>query len=379
MIKIEALRCSYGDLEVLKGVSAEIEKGEVISIIGPSGCGKSTFLRCLNLLEQPDSGSIRVDGLELLAPGVEVAKIRQRMNMVFQSFNLFEHMTVRENLTLAPVKLRGMSRRAADEKALELLRTVGLAERADHLPRELSGGQKQRVAIARCLAMDPDIILLDEPTSALDPTMVGEVLAVIRNLAERGLTLLIVTHEMDFAREVSSRVFYMHQGKIHEAGPPDAMFDQPVLRETRAFVKMVKSCHLNIESSQPDLFALHSQIESFCQKHLLGRKQIHQVQLLVEELMVVLTPELKLGSQYRMEIEYIQGQRTVQVNLRGLEGTNTVVGRNTMPLFGQSPPAGEDMSEDLSATLILNLVERLEFKEDAGGAFEFLMKKPVPD
>ena len=227
MIRVEHLSKSFGQVDVLKDVNAEIRKGEVVSIIGPSGAGKSTFLRCLNLLDHPTSGSIWIDGVDVLARKADVAKVRQKMNMVFQSFNLFAHLSVLENLTLAPIRLRGMDRQAAGEKARDLLRLVGLAEKAESFPDELSGGQKQRVAIARCLAMEPEIVLFDEPTSALDPTMVSEVLAVIRRLARDGMTMAIVTHEMDFARDVSNRVFYMDEGTIYEEGTPQQIFENP--------------------------------------------------------------------------------------------------------------------------------------------------------
>lgn len=212
MIRVEHLQKSYGELKVLRDVCTTINKGEVISIIGPSGTGKSTFLRCLNLLDTPTGGAIYIDEKNLLAKDTNVSKIRQRMGMVFQSFNLFEHLSIMENVTIGPIKLLGIPPAEAQAKGLELLRMVGLAEKADSFPNQLSGGQKQRVAIARCLSMNPEIILFDEPTSALDPTMVSEVLAVIRNLAKLGMTMVIVTHEMSFARDVSTRVFYMDQG-----------------------------------------------------------------------------------------------------------------------------------------------------------------------
>ncbi|MDD5033767.1 MAG: amino acid ABC transporter ATP-binding protein, partial [Methylococcaceae bacterium] len=241
MIKIEHLSKKFGDLIVLKDITTEIKTGEVVSIIGPSGTGKSTFLRCLNLLENPSGGSIHIDGVDILDKKTDVAKIRQKMNMVFQSFNLFSHLSVLENLTIGPIKLKRMSQEDAQQKAMELLRLVGLAEKADSYPNELSGGQKQRVAIARCLAMEPQIILFDEPTSALDPTMVSEVLSVIRRLVRDGMTMAIVTHEMDFARDVSSRVLYMDEGIIYEEGAPERIFDDPQNEKTRAFINKIRS------------------------------------------------------------------------------------------------------------------------------------------
>ena len=239
MISVRHLAKSFDGVAVLKDVNAEIEKGEVISVIGPSGTGKSTFLRCLNRLETPDAGSVFVDGVDVTAPNADLASVRRKMGMVFQNFNLFGNRDVLGNVIAAPCDILRVSKDAAKRKALELLERVGLADRAEALPDELSGGQKQRVAIARALAMDPEILLFDEPTSALDPTMVGEVLSVIRNLADSGMTMLIVTHEMSFARDVSSRVFYMDEGTVYENGAPDAVFGRPQRPKTVEFVGQV--------------------------------------------------------------------------------------------------------------------------------------------
>ncbi|SDJ21477.1 amino acid ABC transporter ATP-binding protein, PAAT family [Ferrimonas sediminum] len=239
MIKISNLHKSYGDVEVLKGISEHIKAGEVVSVIGPSGSGKSTFLRCINLLEQPSSGDIVIEGESITAPGACVDKLRQNVGMVFQNFNLFPHKTVRQNITLAPVKLGVMSQSQADGYAVELLTLVGLADKADVYPSSLSGGQKQRVAIARALAMKPDMMLFDEPTSALDPEMVGDVLDVMKSLAEQGMTMVIVTHEMGFAREVSDRVVFIDGGEIVESSEPKALFDQPQHPRTQAFLSKV--------------------------------------------------------------------------------------------------------------------------------------------
>ena len=239
MISVRHLRKSFNGVQVLKDVNAEIGKGEVISVIGPSGTGKSTFLRCLNRLETPDGGRILVDGVDVTAPEADVPTVRRRMGMVFQNFNLFGNLTVIGNIMAAQCDLLGKTPAAARAKAMELLGRVGLSEKADALPDELSGGQKQRVAIARALAMDPEILLFDEPTSALDPTMVGEVLAVIKDLAKSGMTMLIVTHEMGFARDVSTRVFYMDEGVVYEEGPPDAIFNHPKKPKTVDFVGRV--------------------------------------------------------------------------------------------------------------------------------------------
>ena len=227
MIKTVDLRKSFGQLQVLKGVSQTIQKGEVVSIIGPSGGGKSTFLRCLNLLEKPESGQIFFEGKEITGKHVDIDTHRQKMGMVFQHFNLFPHMTILRNMTLAPVKLLHKSQAEADAQALKLLQRVGLGDRGGAYPAQLSGGQKQRVAIVRALMMEPEVMLFDEPTSALDPEMVGEVLEVMKELAHDGMTMVVVTHEMGFAREVGSRVLFMADGKLVEEGTPEQIFEHP--------------------------------------------------------------------------------------------------------------------------------------------------------
>ena len=272
MIIVRNLSKHFGSLVVLRDVNVEIRKSEIITIIGPSGSGKSTFLRCLNLLETPTGGSILIDGIPLLGSKTDVPKLRQKMGMVFQSFNLYSHLSVLENLTLGPVKLRGMKRLEASRKAMELLKLVGLTEKANSFPDELSGGQKQRVAIARCMAMEPEILLFDEPTSALDPTMVSEVLAVIRRLAKEGITMVIVTHEMGFARNISSRVLYMDEGIIYEEGPPEQIFENPQKGKTRAFIHRIRSWHYAISSRDYDLYHLQADLEAFCDKHMLPQK-----------------------------------------------------------------------------------------------------------
>ncbi|MCQ2517955.1 MAG: amino acid ABC transporter ATP-binding protein [Lachnospiraceae bacterium] len=239
MIKVNDLHKSFEDVEVLKGITEEIDEGEVVVIIGPSGSGKSTFLRCLNLLEKPEKGEIYIDGEMINAPKVDVNRIRQKMGMVFQHFNLFPHLTVRENITLAPVKLKKMSKEEADAKADELLKMVDLVEKADSYPSQLSGGQKQRIAIARSLAMEPEIMLFDEPTSALDPEMVGEVLDVMKNLAKSGMTMVVVTHEMGFAKEVGTRLLFIDEGKVLEQGNPKDVFANPKEERTKVFFSKV--------------------------------------------------------------------------------------------------------------------------------------------
>lgn len=239
MIKIEDLHKSFNGLEVLKGIDEQINDGEVVVVIGPSGSGKSTFLRCLNRLEKSNSGRIWIDDDEITAHGVNVNKIRERMGMVFQHFNLFPHLTVKKNITLAPVKLKKFTQEEADAKAMELLKIVGLEDKADVYPKSLSGGQQQRIAIARALAMEPEIMLFDEPTSALDPEMVGEVLEVMKNLAKSGMTMVVVTHEMGFAREVGTRILFMDEGVIMEKGSPVDIFENPQNDRTREFLSKV--------------------------------------------------------------------------------------------------------------------------------------------
>ena len=239
MIDVKNLHKAYGDPEVLKGVNEHIEKGEKVVVIGPSGSGKSTFLRCLNLLEEPTSGEIIFEGQNITSKQTDINLVRRRMGMVFQQFNLFPHLTVKENIKLAPVKLKIMSDEEADKRALELLARVGLPDKADSYPAQLSGGQQQRIAIARALAMNPDVMLFDEPTSALDPEMVGEVLEIMKELADDGMTMVVVTHEMGFAREVATRVLFMDGGNIVEQNEPHQFFANPQNARLKDFLSKV--------------------------------------------------------------------------------------------------------------------------------------------
>lgn len=363
MIKVEHLAKKFDGFTVLKDITTEIKTGEVVSIIGPSGTGKSTFLRCLNLLEYPSSGTIYIDGVDILDAKTDVAQIRQKMNMVFQSFNLFCHLSVLENLTLGPIKLKGMSKEAARLKAMELLRLVGLAEKADSFPDELSGGQKQRVAIARCMAMDPQIILFDEPTSALDPTMVSEVLSVIRRLAREGMTMAIVTHEMDFARDVSNRVLYMDEGIIYEEGPPEQIFENPRKEKTRAFIQRIRSYTRRISSPDYDLYAMNAEIEAFCEKQILPKKTRDSLLLLVEELLQIYTPYLPLIV-LDLTIAYSEKSERLEVVC---ESSGEAL----------NPLASDTLAEDdLGLAIIRNLTENIDYQWINGkNRLQFLVKK----
>ena len=239
MIEVKDLKKQFGKLAVLKGISETIERSEKVVIIGPSGSGKSTFLRCLNLLERPTSGSIRFEGLEITDKKVDIDAVRQKMGMVFQHFNLFPHLTVLENIMLAPVTLKLMTKEQAREQAFALLKRIGLEDKADVYPSQISGGQKQRIAIVRSLAMKPEVMLFDEPTSALDPEMVGEVLALMKELAEEGMTMAVVTHEMGFAREVADKVLFMDDGLVAEKGTPEQIFNHPQNKRLQQFLQRV--------------------------------------------------------------------------------------------------------------------------------------------
>ena len=292
MITVNHLTKTYTNadghpLQVLRDINCHVRRGDVISLIGPSGTGKSTFLRALNMLDPPTSGQIIVNGEDILAKGYDLTRLRRKMGMVFQSFNLFEHLPVLRNVTLAPMQLLGLSRTEAEANAMELLRKVGMAEKASAMPSQLSGGQKQRVAIARALAMKPEVILFDEPTSALDPTMVGEVQAVMRSLATEGMTMLIVTHEMKFARDISNRIFFMYGGYIHEDGPVDQIFNHPQRPETRAFIQRIRSLKFEIDSRTFDFYDMMSQIRQFCIRYAIADK-MDAITHIVEETLLLL-------------------------------------------------------------------------------------------
>lgn len=302
MISIRHLEKQYAEATTLKDVCAEIHKGDVISVIGPSGTGKSTLLRCINMLDPPTKGQILINGVDVTDKKTDLKQVRRKLGMVFQSFNLFAHKMVIENVMMAPMDLLGVSKQQAFDDGVKYLKAVGLGEKLYAYPDELSGGQKQRVAIARCLAMQPEIILFDEPTSALDPTMVGEVQAVIRKLAEKGLTMMVVTHDMKFSKEIANRVFYMDQGVIYEEGTPAQIFDNPQKERTRAFVKRLKTMEYEIRSKDFDLYELNARVTEFAKNNFMESKLLTDIQLVLEELilnnLIGHTADINIGLRY---------------------------------------------------------------------------------
>ncbi len=349
MIRIEHLKKEYPNVTPLEDVSTEIHDGDVVAVIGPSGTGKSTLLRCINQLEKPTSGRIWLDDMEITDPKCDISKVRQRMGMVFQNFNLFGHKTVIENIMFAPVKLLGKSKQEAYDTGMRLLQTVGLSEKAFSYPDELSGGQKQRIAIARTLAMEPEVILLDEPTSALDPTMVGEVQAVIRDLAKTGKTMMIVTHEMNFARTISNRVFYMDEGGLYEEGTPEEIFDHPKRENTRRFVKGLKVLELNIASRGYDFLGMEGEIAAWCNRNQVAPKLKNRTQLVFEETTQMLMPKLK-EPRLRAVLEYSQ-------QTENAEWTISFNGPRI-------DPAG--MGDDLAWSVLRGMTEQMRCEWDEG-------------
>ncbi len=322
MISIRHLRKEFGSTVVLKDINAEIKKGDVVSIIGPSGSGKSTLLRCLNRLEEPTGGSLLFDGEDVGQKDYKLNLLRQKMGMVFQSYNLFQHLNVLENLTFAPVKLLNLSKEEAEERARKLLRAVGLEDKEESYPDELSGGQKQRIAIARCLAMEPEVILFDEPTSALDPTMVGEVLAVLKRLAEAGMTMIIVTHEMRLAKSVSSRVFYLDQGIIYEEGSPEEIFEHPQRERTKAFVQGQNLLQKSFFKSEMDYLGLISQIHEFAVKKMFSPRLVLHIESAVEILLLKnVLPLLDESAEVKLQLEYVEKKEACRLSI-SWEGTS---------------------------------------------------------
>ena len=353
LIEIRNLRKEYSpDVVPLKGVTIDIEAGEVISIIVPSGAGKTTFLRCLNRLVTPTSGTIIVEGINVCEPGTDLTALRRKMGMVFQSFNLFSNLNIIENVIVAPMDLLGIPRKKAYQEGMELLKRVGLADKAESHPRDLSGGQKQRAAIARAIAMHPKILLFDEPTSALDPAMVGEVLLVIRELAREGMTMLIVTHEMNFARDVSNRIFYMDEGVIYEEGTPEQIFERPQKERTKRFMKRMKTLSMTISSATFDLIGAVAEIENFGRNNRVQPRDIRSIELTLEEIvMQCLIPETEHGT--------IHAPIQVQIVQSDTDGAITMAlsypGRTYNPFIS---------GDELSIMIVRKIAGNIEYQYD---------------
>ena len=354
MIRVEKLSKAFGSLQVLKDVNLTVEKGERIVIIGGSGCGKSVFLRCMDFLETPDEGAVFIGDDELTTNQKDLNRIRRKVGMVFQGFHLFSHMNVLDNITLAPIKLLGLSREEAEKKAEALLKMVGLESKKYTMPDVLSGGQKQRIAIVRCLAMEPEVMLFDEPTSALDPTMVGEVLATLRLLAKQGMTMVIVTHEMEFAKEIASRILYMDEQGIYEEGSPQEIFEAPKKKKTRDFIHKMKYLSWRIEERDFDLMQLQGSIRSFASRYGLDAKKTNRLQLCTEELIYEMldygqadgTPDIQI------QISFDERDKCTLIELRSK-------GKRYDP-FEAEP----DDETHLGVTILKNTAKRIDYRFD---------------
>lgn len=352
MISIRHLSKSFGNNVVLQDISVDIADGGVVAVIGPSGCGKSTFVRCINLLEQPDSGQIFIGGEEITVKGVDINAVRRKLGMVYQSFNLFSHKTVLENVILAPMHVLRLSQEQAVGEAMSYLEMVGVANRADYLPDQLSGGQKQRVAIARCLAMHPEAIMFDEPTSALDPTMVDEVLSVIRKLVKSGLTCIIVTHEMNFARRIATRIFYMDDKTIYESGTPEEIFDHPQKEKTKIFVNKLKVLTFEAVVAEIDMYDITRLVTDYCFKYDLSRREANIINLICEEYVTNLMKRPSAGERITISVRYNEQNESKQV------------------IFRDDFPAGNYFASDdfdpLSAKLIKGFSKSLDYQRIDG-------------
>lgn len=313
MIELIHLQKKYGQQTPLNDVNTVINDGDVISVIGGSGVGKSTLLRCINMIDPPTGGTILFNGVDITAPKYDVTQARRKMGMVFQSFNLFGHLTVIENIMLAQIDILKRSRQEAYDKGVELLKLVGLAGRELSYPDELSGGQKQRVAIARTLAMDPEVILFDEPTSALDPTMVGEVQAVIDKLAKMGKTMMIVTHEMNFAKSVANRIFFMAEGGIYEDGTPEQIFEKPQKELTKRFIFGLKSLDFEIPGPEFDFYAYVNKLDTYCVENCIANATQHHMRLVFEEMLLVLLASTLEKQSIRVTVDYSDKKKKAEM------------------------------------------------------------------
>lgn len=372
MIRVENISKSFGSLEVLKDVSLTVEKGERIVIIGESGGGKSVFLRSMDLLEVPDKGSIYIGDDELTSPKADLNRIRRRVGFVYQGFHLFSHLCVLDNITLAPIRLLKMKRAEAEEKALKLLRMVGLESKKHAMPDVLSGGQKQRIAIVRSLIMEPEVMLFDEPTSALDPTMVGEVLATLRLLAKSGMTMVIVTHEMSFAREIATRILYMDEKGIYEEGTPQEIFDNPKRKKTRDFIHKMKYLSYKIDSRSFDLMQLQGSIRDFAAKYGIGEKKAYRLQLCTEELIYEM---LDYGQSdcvdMSLELSFDEKEKSslIRLSSKGVEYNPFEKACDGLGdgIHGKADVSvgGDDMVH-LGITILKNTAKRIEYRYDVG-------------
>ena len=345
MIEIKNLRKEYDSVTPLEDVSMVVNDGDVISVIGPSGTGKSTLIRCINLLEKPTGGQIIFNGEDITAKGYDARKVRRRIGMVFQSFNLFGHLTVIENLMLAPMDLLKKSKQGAYDTGMEYLRRVGLANKALAYPDELSGGQKQRVAIARTLCMEPEVILLDEPTSALDPAMVSEVQAVIRALSKSGKTMMIVTHEMNFARAISNRVLFMDEGGIYEEGTPDEIFDDPKKEKTRRFIRRLKVFEARIDSREYDFIELGAELDRYLLQNDVAPSEKYRIRLAIEEMVQqILLPHFD-EPRIHVTVEYSEQDKHSIVTVS----------------YGGEPFDIRETDNDLSLSVLKNMAGRIRY------------------
>ena len=352
MISIKHLSKSFGKNEILKDISVDIQDGEVVAVIGPSGCGKSTLLRCITLLELPDSGQIFIGGEEITRKGADINTVRRKLGMVYQSFNLFSHKTVLENVILSPVHVLKYPVEKAVQEAMGYLEMVGIANRADFLPSQLSGGQKQRVAIARCLAMHPEAIMFDEPTSALDPTMVDEVLSVIRKLVRSGLTCLIVTHEMNFARKIATRVFYMDEKTIYENGTPEEIFDHPQKEKTKIFINKLKVLTIESLLAEIDMYDVARKISDYCFKYDMNMRETNIINLVCEEYLTNLMKRPGDGEEISISVRYNEQNETKEV-----------IFRDTFPAGNYFE--GEDF-DPVSVSLIKGFTKSVEYRRVDG-------------
>ena len=349
LIEVRGLKKSFGSLDVLKGIDLTVEQGERVAIIGGSGCGKSVFLRSLCLLEKPDAGQVFIDGREITAKGAKVNEIRRSMGMLHQNFHLFSEMNVMDNLCLAPTHILKIPRQEAEKKALKLLRLVSLVNCADAWPTVLSGGQQQRIAICRCLMMEPKVLLFDEPTSALDPTMVGEVLAVIRLLAKRNMGMIIVTHEMNFAREVADRVLFFADGGIYEQGTPAEIFDAPKREKTISFIHKIKYFTYEIRERQFDLMQMQGGIQSFGEKYGLTASHIFRLRLCCEELIYELLANCYSNREdidMNLSVSHAELDDTTQIDIN-------CSGAHYNPF--------EQKEDNLGVTILKNMSRKLEY------------------